>query len=287
MHEQLPFLSQLSEQFELTTGWQLSFDESKASNVVRTKSDPDSSIRGDLRISDMSAKLGAGRKAQNRAHCDDLVSTLDSMIALIQSDRERFRNLDQNLSPVVSAPFDWWSIEGSCGFSRNGFSTWSVTSQEQMRIFAGQLNLNDSFESALAASIVLSAFETTCESTMTLPEVAPLIPAVLQRSVLGQASLNWFSTVELDPITGEFEIDGFNSQNGLVLIDVHAATAMPLDNDDSNILYSGQILCVGLDQNRIGQINRILSQTEYSVDHCLKTVRKEFGDSASIFLYRK
>ena len=80
MHEQLPFLSQLSEQFELTTGWQLSFDESKASNVVRTKSDPDSSIRGDLRISDMSAKLGAGRKAQNRAHCDDLVSTLDSMM---------------------------------------------------------------------------------------------------------------------------------------------------------------------------------------------------------------
>lgn len=286
--EQLPFLSALSDQFELVTGWKLGFNESRSSFNDR-KVDSESSVFGELEIVDLSTELAPGKNARHRKHCDQLVNMLDSLIALIQSDRERFRTLDKNLHPAVPSPFDWWAIEGNCGFSDGAFSGWSVSSDESIRIFAGQNQSEDAFQSALAASMVLSAFETACEASLALDEIAPLIPTVLQRSELCNSSLNWFSTLELDPITGEFELDGFNAADGLTLIDVHAGTAMRVDVEEkSHVLFAGQILCLGLGGKQvIDQIDQLLESGDFSVDQSLGLLRKEFADSAALFLLRK
>lgn len=287
-HDQLPFLAALSDQFELVTGWKLAFHENRLSLNDR-KVDSESSVFGQLEITDLSANLSPGRNARHRAHCDQLVETLDALIELIQSDRERFRTLDKNLSPVVPSPFDWWAIEGSCGFSAGTFSSWSISPDETIRIFAGQSKSEDSFQSALAASMILSAFETACEASLAIDEIAPLIPAVLQRSHLGSSSLTWFSTLELDPITGEYEIDGYDATNGLTLVDVDAGKALAVDAEEkSNVLFSGQILCVGIGGREvINQIDALLSGGEYSVEQSLNMVRQEFADTAAIFLYRR
>ena len=287
-HSQLPFLNALSDQFELVTGWKLSFNENRLSLNDR-KVDSDSSVFGQLEITDMSTSLSPGKSARHRGHCDQLVETLDALIELIQSDRERFRTLDKNLSPVVPSPFDWWAIEGSCGFSSGTFSSWSVSTDESIRIFAGQSKSEDSFQSALAASMILSAFETACEASLAIEEIAPLIPTVLQRSHIGNSSLTWFSTVELDPITGEYEIDGYDAAKGLTLVDVDAGKALAVDTEEkSNVLFSGQILCVGIGgREAISRIDALLADGEYSVDQSLNMIRQEFADTAAIFMFRR
>ncbi|MEM9413394.1 MAG: hypothetical protein AAGA30_19960, partial [Planctomycetota bacterium] len=242
--QQLPFLDSLTEQFETVTGWKIAFNETSASFRNRESFGEDETVFGDLQISDLSAKLEAGKSARHRGYCEQLVEILDSMIHIIQADRERFVRVGTQLTPTVDLPFDWMGMEGNSGFSKGQFSGWSITSEEKVRVFIGKLNSPDSIESAFASTIVLSSFEMACQNSLPLHAIAPLLPEILRQSSTVNSNLSWFAILEIDPITGEYEIDGFNAEQGVSLVDVEAG-ALVASMDMSGVLYPGQLLCLG------------------------------------------
>ena len=72
----------------------------------------------------------------------------------------------------------------------------------------------------------------------------------------------------MDPITGEFDTDGFNVDQGITMVDVQAGKALQVDaNDKSNVLFAGQLLCLGLGGHEvINRIDKLIGREEFSVE---------------------
>lgn len=285
--EQLPVLKSMVERFEMVTGWKLDFVESKASFRERQFEPEDNFIFGDLEISDMSGTLAPGVSARHRGYCDQLVETLDAMVKMIQLDRQRIRDFGTQLNPVVQPPFEWWGLQGNSGFKAGTISHWSVTTSEQLRLFCAKLNGSDRFEISLASSALLAAFDAICQSSTKLYDVAPALPSLIRRLGYDDMRIESFATVEMDPITGEYKLDGFNAVGSLALVDVDAGAVIDMgENESEGILYSGQVLCVGINDQQRQLIQRLLSR-EMTVDQCLGLVQQGAPEAAMISLHRR
>ena len=286
LSSQLPFIENLFEQFESVTGWTLGFQESRFSRQNRAKDDQ-STFFGELKIEDMSNHIETGRSARHRGFCDQLTQTLDCMVHMIQADRQRFRSIQQHLSPAVEVPFDWWSISGNVGYRKGSFSSWSVSQEQKIRAFAGRVIGDDLQSSVLSSATILALFDTACKSPFSLEQIAPLVSVVKQRSSMFDARLDWFATVELDPITGEYELDGYDATKGVALIDVQAATVLDLKPDElDGTLYSGQILAIGMTDEVKQRIEQLISASELTVNRLCDQIQKEFDNETGLFLYR-
>jgi hypothetical protein len=285
---QLSFLQPLMDRFETATGWQLRFKESLSSFQRRQSLGPEESVIGSLEIDDLSAQLEPGKSACHRGRCDQLVATINELVQVIQTDRERIRHSQIRLARVVNLPFDWWELEGRAGFANGQVATWSITHDEKIRLFAGQLQTTPDSDSPLASAVLLSAFESACQAGLPLTQIAAFLPGVVPRMPLLRSHLQWFSTLELDPITGDFELDGFNSDRSTLLIDVQTATPLLIpENCYSGTIYSGQIWCSGIGQPEIERTRRILAGNELSTHQCRRLLDLEFGKSAALFLNRR
>ncbi len=286
--EQLPILRDLTSRFEMVTGWQLDFSESHASFQRRTYRDPEHSIFGKLEIDDLSKRLEVGNTARHRGYCDQLVETLDAMISTIQLDRQRFRELGTHLNPVVQPPFEWWGLSGRAGISRGRIANWSVSSTEKIQLFFADLDGSESLDQALSSAALFAAFETASQTCGDIFEYAKIFPSLVRKTSQSQQHLTAFATIELDPITGEYELDGFNASHGYAIIDVNASTVIqPSKEEVDGILYSGQILVLGIDSSDCELLQQSLAGVELSVGHGLSLLESQFQDSAAIFLYRK
>ena len=284
---QLPFIEDLFEQFESVTGWTLSFNETRSSQINRSI-DANSTIFGELEIDDMSSHIEAGRSARHRGYCDQLAQTLDCMVHIIQADRHRFRSLDQHLSTVVDLPFEWWGIGGRSGYRHGMFASWSVSHDEKIRAFAGRVIGNDMQSSVLSSAAILATFETACQMPMSLEQIAPVVSAVKQRSSMFNAKLDWFSTIELDPVTGEFELDGYDATQGTVLIDVDAQSVVELASDELNgVVYSGQVLVIGVTDETKDRLRSLVEMEETTSSLLVQKLQNEFADDPMLFLFRR
>lgn len=284
--QQQPVVSVLTEQFEQVTGWKLEFVESRASHQRRELIDSEYSAFGELEITDLSEQIEAGKSARHRGYCEKLVETLDLMIKTIQLDRQRFREISTQLNPVVQPPFDWWGLAGNSGLANNRIATWTVSQDEKIRIFNAQLESDEPIEAALAGSALLATFQIASRLLSSIDDIAPLLPLVNQSQSM--VKLANFSTIELDPITGEYEIDGFNAVDSYALLDVQAGGVIRGNIDDNaGILYSGQVMAFGFDNQDIASCNELIGSRELTTEHSLSILKKAFCNSASIFLYRK
>ena len=161
-----------------------------------------------------------------------------------------------------------------------------MTSTEQLRFFCAKLESSNPIESALASSGMLAAFDAISQSSTSLYDVAPVLPSLIQRLGYADMRIESFATVELDPITGEYKIDGFNATDGIALIDVDSAAVIDLEIDHAEgTLYSGQILCVGVTAKQRKLIKRTLSG-ELTVNHCLALIQQALPESACVCLHR-
>ncbi len=285
---QLPFLPDLSQNFESVTGWKLSFFESNRDFTERIAADVDMPVIGRLQISDMSESLEIGKSARHRGLCDRLAGILDQMVRRIQTDAGHIQNIDRRLNGVVDVPFEWWGLAGKTGFHNGRFSAWSISIDEKIRTVAGQLEADGAVDSAICSATVLAAFETACRTSVELHEIAPLLSSVIQKAANSNGRFNWFATTELDPITGDFATHGFNSAKGSALIDIGASTVLETpDGEYANTLYSGQILAIGVTRQQRQELNEILTNTEMTIHEFSRIVEQKFNHSASLFLYRK
>lgn len=288
VQEQLPFLATLMDQFESVTGSPLAFAKGADNSAQRSIDKSEEVILRQLEIADLSKPLLTGESASHLGKCEQLIATLNQMLHLIQADRKRWQHFDHCLNRVVTIPFDWWGLEGYSGFSGGRMASWSISRQERIRVFTGHLQTETMNQSPLAAAIVLTAFESACQAGLPFTEIAEIIPSVLRKTLTLSSSLCWFSTLELDPITGDYELDGWNADRGVLLIDVQAATAVPLrPSDYVGTIYSGQIFCFGIGKCDAERLNLLLSGQEMTVSQCRQVVESEFNNTASLFLYRR
>ena len=287
VNRQLPFLPELLQCFESVSGWKLSFYETSNNGSDQNAIDDEIPVCGRLQISDMSESVEAGKPARHRGSCDSLAGILDQMVRRIQSDRKQIQNTDRRLNRAVAIPFEWWGLTGNTGFRNGRFSTWTVSANEKIRMFAGQLEADGTVNSAICSATVLAAFETACQASVELHEVASLLPSVLQKTANAYGKFLWFAATELDTITGDYTVSGFNATKGSTLIDIGASAVMKSpDNEHTDTLYSGQILGLGVNHQQRLELNEILSNTEMTIHEFDRIVHRRFADWPALFLYR-
>lgn len=285
---QLPFLVKLSQNFESVTGWKLSFFETNSNCSDQNIVDDDVAVCGRLQISDMSESLEFGKSARHRGLCDSLAGILDQMVCRIQTDRKQIQETDLRLNSVIAIPFDWWELAGKTGFRNGRFSAWTISASEKIRTFAGQLEADNPVDSAICSATVLAAFETACQASVELHEIAALLPSVLQKTANAHSRFLWFAATELDPIAGDYTVSGLNATMGSTLIDIGASTMLESpDNEQTDVLYPGQVLGIGVNRQQRLELNEILSHTEMTVHEFNRVVERKFAAWPSLFLYRK
>lgn len=284
--QQLPFLPELSSNFELATGWQLEFAESRTSFLQRQEFGLSGPVQGRLAITDMSSNLEAGKSVRHRGVCEQLASTLDQIIGFVQSQRTAVSDINRRLSPVVSMPFDWWELVGNAGFRDGSMTSWLVTPSEHALMFWAAIDFDSPVDSAICSTAILSTFESLGLIGVDVEEIAPAIIAAISHRFLG-CRLDSFLSIDFDPITGDYAVDGFQSDQGLTLVDIHANRAIRLKETDlSGTLYPGQALGVGIDESQTADINEIIGNSEISEFEFRRIVERKFENRPAMFLYR-
>ena len=282
--EQIPTLAELMERFETVTGWELAFKEQRPS----AHSMPAVGINGKLEIIDLSDRIEPGQTARHRRPCTKLVESINDLMALIWENRELLHGVHHQLCKVVEVPFDWWGISGRTGFLSGRVSSWSISANEQIRIFSAQIDGLEPKSQAIGCSTLLATFESACQSGVALEDIAMLLPQVLRKVCEGRQRLEQFASVEMDPVTGEFEIDGYESSSCFGLLDLSAGAYVNLEAENMRgVLYSGQILIAGLPESKRRELLDVVKATEMTISEFTRLIERNFADSASLFLYRR
>lgn len=285
---QIPALPNLMKCFEAVTGWELAFKEHRSNLARRHLMGSDSTVHGQLDIIDMSTRIEPGRVAVHRQRSNHLADAISELIGMLQHNREILQGLNQQLTRVVDLPFDWWGIAGQSGFREGQICNWSITPHEQMRLFTAQVHAMDATDQAIASSAMLAAFESACQVAMALDQVALLLPRILRSSCCQGQRLAQFASVELDPITGEFQVDGYEASQCVALLDLSSRAAVNLEAEGlQGILYSGQVLLIGLTSSQRDGLLEVISQTEMTVHEFCRVFERKCSDSAALIVYRK
>ena len=288
INDQLSFLVDLIQHYEALTGWELSFAESRRSYRNRQTANRESVVEGDLKITDLSDRLPPGQAVRHRNSCEELAKTINEIVRQLQSQRRLVTEVDQQLQSVLDPPYDWWGLAGKTGFCDGKMNRWVVAPDESIRIFGGQIATSGAVESAICCASLLSAFETACHSGQKLQEFAPYVPYLLSNTATEFAKVDWFASVAIDTITGEFHIDGYEAQKGTTLLDLQAGALIDsIAEEGSGVLYTGQALAMGLDEQQRKELKEIMGNTEMNSVELGRLLDRRFADSASLVLYRK
>ncbi len=281
-------LAQLSDRFEAVTGWKLTFEPMNRHRAPMNIGQPRPSS-GRLIISDMSDKLPAGKSARHRVMCDQLAETLNDLIQTILVERRRLSELEWRLCDVVQIPFDWWQLGGRTGYDRDQLVSWSITTEERVRLFAAGMANECETDAALGGAMLTGVFETLCQMPTRINDVNTILPTILQHSLLSNSRMQWHATVELDPITGEYAIAGQQVERGLCLVDVQSSTVVDLAAGDlQGTLFAGEILIVGIKPQQRSAIREALDPGEpLTVSGCRGILERQLADQPAVLLHRK
>lgn len=285
---QIPALPELIECFESVTGWELAFKEKRSNLARRQAQGSDAILHGKLEIIDLSNRIEPGQVVVPRQRCNALADVISELVTLLQENRENFQALNQQTTPVVDTPFEWWGIAGQTGFRNGHISNWSITPNEQIRLFSAQVSGNDATDQMIAASALLAAFESTCQIGVELNQVSMLLPRILRSGGSPAQRLERFANVEMDPITGEFQIDGYEAASCVALLDLSARALVNLEAENlEGVLCSGQVLMIGLTDSQRKDLLEVISNTEMAPPEFRRIFERKFADAAALFLYRK
>ena len=284
--QQLPSLAELMESFETVTGWELAFAETSSNQG--SSSDPSSVISGQLEIIDMSDRIEPGHVARHRRPCTKLADSINGLISLLQENRQTLQDVDCQLCRVVDTPYDWWGMSGKSGFCKGQVTQWSICPDEQIRLFAAKVDSTDATSTAFASTVMMATFESACQIGITLDQIALLLPRVLRQTQSSDHRLGRFASIEMDPITGEFQIDGYEASTCVAMLDLAAGGFVNLEAENmQGVLYSGQVLIVGLNESQRSELEELVTNTEMTTGEFSRIIERKFGNSATLFLYRK
>ena len=296
VQSQLPFIDTLCQRFEDATGWEVDF--------LTPESCANETVTGQLEITDMSQHVPAGKSAAHRQKCDELVHVIDQMIGIIQDDHRILHSDTQRLEPVVNVPFDWWTLNGQSGYCRGEIAGWGISSQESIRLFAGCFN-SDSPNSSpspslpnpslpnpsligntTAAVTALATWDVCARGAGSLADCEQLVEHAITK-YSSETDTEAAAFIEVDPITGSFNIHGHKVGESVLLVDVQARSIVQI-RETIGTLVHGEVLIVGPHVREMtGKIDSILRRHEMTADGFVSRVQRLIADQPCMVLTRK
>ena len=286
VQSQLPFIETLCQRFEDATGWEVGFLTSE----LAAESSAEKTVTGQLEITDMSQHVPAGKSAAHRQKCDELVHVIDQMIGIIQDDHRSLNSDTQRLEPVVNVPFDWWSLSGQTGFCRGEVAGWGISAKENIRLFAGRFNSGNPEPSPIsnttAAVTGLATWDVCARGAGSLADCEQLVEHAITK-YSSETDTEAAAFIEVDPITGSFNIHGDKVGESVLLVDVQARSIVQI-RETIGTLVHGEVLIVGPHVREMtGKIDSILRRHEMTADGFVSRVQRLIADQPCMVLTRK
>lgn len=275
---QLPFIDTLCEKFEAATGWEVDFQAERSQEAT---------VKGQLEITDMSADVPAGKPAAHRQKCDQLVGVIDQMISIIQDDHDLLEQGTTGLCKVIDVPFDWWSLKGSTGFRRGDVVGWGITEQQKIRLYTARTDGECAVSNTIASVSVLANLELCTDNGVSLNDTKKLATRATKKFLGDRVAVESVSCVEIDPITGSYQVDGLNPRQGMLLVDVHSRTVVDLP-ETVGTLVAGEVLIVGHRvAEKLEQVSALLQRQEMTSNGLAERIKDLFENEPNLVILRK
>jgi hypothetical protein len=289
LFQQLPFLSRLLSDFELATGWEAAFRimPRKGLSTLAIGNGPTSNtIFGKFEICDLSCQLAPRESARSRRKCDQLAAAINQLIDVIQDDRMTLESAGTRLQPVQWSPFDWWTIRGNVGFRRGLVCHWSVSGREHLRLVAANLKSDCAVTQTIAAGQLYAAAQTLAHGKASLFECIEAINNIQSNGAVGFSALG---IMDIDPISGDYQLVGERPNHTISIIDVDSRTAARLaESDVHGTIYPGQLLVICGDFTvDVERELRRLPIEEATIDQIRQKLESIFSGLPLMMLHRK